>query len=167
MLLWFTKVLALRKRQIRLKGYLVLQKTAYFKYHMIAHTVYLLCWLGCLPVVPSHMAPLHQAGGMQVSWLYCWWVISTSRFVLHSFMLPWKLLLWLIFLGTDSSYRQYLAIPNTETKKEKIFSPDPAWNSWHLQQKLPVPAWWHSHRVHNQLPRDCVQAAKHLSQKVH
>lgn len=69
------------------------------------------------------------------------------------------------------SWGQFLqtapVIPNTETEKQKIFSPDPAWNSWHLQLKWPVPAWWHSHREHNQLPRDYVQAVKHLSQKVH
>lgn len=67
MLLWFTKVLVLRKGQIRLRGYFVLEKTADLKYHMIAHAVYLLCRRSCLPVVQSHMAPLHQAGGIQVS----------------------------------------------------------------------------------------------------
>lgn len=134
---------------------------------MITHAVYLFCWLGCLPVVVSHMALLHQAGGMQVSWHNCWWVVSTNTLTFHSFVLPWKLLLWLIFLGTNSSYRRYLVAPNTETKKQKMLSPDPAWNSWHLQQKWPVPAWWHCHRVRIQLPRDYVQAVKHPSQKVH
>lgn len=126
--------------------------------------MYFLHWLSHLPIVESRRTPLQQLGRTQKSLDI---IADGLLSVLQFSLLAWKLVICLIWSGDKEFFQIVPGYPPKETKNQKTFSPDPAWNSWRLQQKWPVPALWHCHKVHNQLPQDYAQAVKHLSQKVH